>query len=138
MYWHNQLNNKGKNMKNTVIKNAGIHGDVCIQRVTNIDLSTLTPKNSNILAYGEFTGHMHALGTPHTDVREFDAKTLEKFKDQFQMYTGKNGETYVDVKAPTALSHQEHFTHTLETGLYQIGIAREYNPFLDAIEPVKD
>lgn len=65
-----------------------------------------------ILAYGEVTGHAHAL----------PMKAAKRYK------AGSNGKDYVKVNKPAELRHEEHAPINLPEGLYEMRIAREYTP----------
>lgn len=74
----------------------------------------IKPDNGRvILAYGEVTGHAHAL----------PMKAAKQYK------AGSAGKEYVEVTKPTAkLVHEEHAPIDLPQGLYEKRIAREYTP----------
>lgn len=63
-----------------------------------------------VLAYGEVTGHAHAL--PATDAALFLL----------------GGERLLRVKRPTALRHEEHGEIPLRPGLYRVLRQRQYTP----------
>lgn len=97
-------------------------GDVFIAPAT-LPTSGLKPKSLDgkrlILAYGEVTGHAHAI---------LEVEDVEAYE--------KDGITYLRVKAPVSLVHEEHTAQTLTPGDYQITIQREYTP--EAIRNVQD
>jgi hypothetical protein len=123
------------------ISKYGTHGDVQVINVAVLgetpDLSKMKKLDTNVLAHGEVTGHMHALAVPHEGVREF-APSKSGDKETFQVYEDDQGQMYLQVDQDTILSHQEHLTTTVEPGLYKINITREYNPFTDIIDSVRD
>ena len=100
-------------------------GDVYLVPVTSIpENATVRPRDNGrvILAYGEVTGHAHALtaeGVALMEVKD-DASVLE----------------FLKVDAVSALVHEEHGTINIEPGLYQIKHQREYTP--EAIRNVAD
>lgn len=61
-----------------------------------------------VLAYGEATGHAHAIGT------------------EFAKSYVVAGETFVDAKAGAVLVHEEHGQIRLEPGVYRVVRQREY------------
>ncbi|MBX9570867.1 MAG: hypothetical protein K2X77_18380 [Candidatus Obscuribacterales bacterium] len=71
-------------------------------------------KGRVILAYGEVTGHAHALPM--------------KAAVQYKVGSGSNAKEFVETKQPTNLTHEEHAPIELPEGLYQKIIAREYTP----------
>lgn len=93
------------------------HGDVLINPIKEIPKKLKRVPRDNgrvILAYGEVTGHAHAICAPEKSV------TLFQHPD---------GGTYLRVVgAPAELTHEEHATITLPPGYYRIGHQREYFP----------
>ena len=91
-------------------------GDVYITRVNNLDLTDfkpVKPVNGNlILAYGEVTGHHHAL---------IDAPTVK-------LYRNAEGHMIIEVEEETELTHQEHSSIALEPGMYKAYTQEEYDP----------
>jgi hypothetical protein len=91
-------------------------GDVLLQRVDDIPegLQTVPLDNGRvILAYGEVTGHAHAvLG----DV-EFLAADLQELEERF-----------LRVENEAEVVHEEHYTITLPPGGYRVVRQREYTP----------
>lgn len=71
--------------------------------------SEIKPDNGRtILAYGEVTGHAHALPI-----------TAKQYK--------KGNQEYVKITKPCQLRHEEHAPVDLPVGLYEKIIAREYD-----------
>jgi hypothetical protein len=99
-------------------------GDVLlVARSAKIPKSAmLTPRDNGrvVLAYGEVTGHAHALLDDGVDLYEDAAKEVRVLK----------------VDALSSLVHEEHGTITLAPGLYDVIQQREYTP--DAIRNVAD
>jgi hypothetical protein len=79
-------------------------------------------KGRVVLAYGEVTGHAHAI-----EDRNVKLFRDPKLAEMFMMVTGD---------APAALEHEEHSRIDLPPGNYQIIIQREYSP--EAIRNVAD
>ena len=90
-------------------------GDVLIVRVpagtlTNKFKKQKTDKGRVVLAYGEVTGHAHAIpGTACT------------------MYAWE-GDRLIEVTKATKLTHEEHSAITLVPGMYRVIRQREYSP----------
>lgn len=89
-------------------------GDVFLVQVENLpEASTLSevPRDNGrvILAYGEVTGHAHAL-------REKGVT----------LYEGENEQRFLHVEAPSPLVHEEHGRIDLAPGDYRVVIQREY------------
>lgn len=89
-------------------------GDVLLREVRSIpkDAKHKQPKERIVLAYGEVTGHAHAIH----DLENVD------------VFIGANGEMYLGVKRDVALEHEEHATITLPPGNYERVLQREYEP----------
>lgn len=100
-------------------------GDVLIERVDTLPSAALTarPRQGGrlILAAGSVTGHHHAIASVEADL--FEA-------------AGEPGVTYLVARGSVALSHEEHSTITLPTGVYRVSIQKEYTP--QAIRNVAD
>lgn len=98
-------------------------GDVLIERVDSIPTNaTVVPRDKGkvVLAYGEVTGHSHAIAVPKA--------RLLRTADQA---------TYLEVKEALALlEHDEHAPIALPAGKYRVTIQREYSP--EAIRNVQD
>lgn len=101
-------------MQNQVNNQIFRQGDVLVQRV-----DTPIPQGAEkvkldagrvVLAYGEVTGHAHAI----------PGKLAS-------MYTWQ-GDTLLEVRKPTALTHEEHAPIPLEPGTYRVVRQREYHP----------
>ena len=95
------------------VRNQGRQGDILLTRVAalpGICAEIPATEGQVILAYGESSGHTHAM--PATDTRLLD----------FQ------GRAYVEVTGLTAqpLFHQEHETLLLEPGIYSVQIQRQH------------
>ncbi len=90
-------------------------GDVLLVKTQYRDLpgATQMPRDQGriILALGEATGHAHAVAAA-------DAELLEVTE----------GERYLRVDGPAALTHEEHGAIDLEPGLYRVIRQREYGP----------
>ena len=87
-------------------------GDVLVMRVDAVPAEAeQVPWDGRIvLAYGEVTGHAHAISTA-----------------QAKMYSTQ-GERYLAVPAEAKLVHEEHATITLPAGFYRVIQQREYVP----------
>jgi len=89
-------------------------GDVLIESVSAIPKKVKVAKRENgriILAYGEATGHAHAIADQST-----------------KSFVDESGTLFLSVKAGTKIQHQEHLTVNLPVGNYKITIQREYTP----------
>ena len=106
-------------MKNPFVKpNQYRHGDVMLEQISSIPPNALERQGA-ILARGELTGHSHR---------------IENWQAA-QLFT-HNGQTFVQIKQPTAIIHEEHHAIPLEIGFYRYWMQREYHP--KAIVTVRD
>lgn len=91
-------------------------GDVLIRPVAEIPATAqavpVDDRGRVVLAYGEATGHAHAL--PGMKVLMFHDAALAR--------------TFIDVREPTALTHEEHGAIPLPPGRYEVIRQREYAP----------
>jgi hypothetical protein len=95
-------------------------GDVKILKIKSLPSESLIDARDNnvaVLAYGEVTGHKH-------QITEGEVRFL-KFGENNNMFAPK----FLEVLSETAvLTHEEHFPITLDKGIYEISIQREYFP----------
>ena len=97
-------------------------GDVFLKPVESFPTG-IQKLDTNVLAYGEATGHDHRV-----------------VGGQAVVYAAK-GETeakYVDVTEESELVHQEHEAINVPEGQYEVVHEREYSPFDEAIKRVQD
>lgn len=101
-------------------------GDVFIEATSGIDESKLKKVNPDnkrvILAYGEVTGHAHAI--------DFNDAVL------FEVPGTVPPRRMLKVTKETTLRHEEHGPIQLPTGWFEIKLQREYTP--EAIRNVLD
>lgn len=90
-------------------------GDVLLVKTQRRELpgATRVPRDQGriILALGEATGHAHAISAAEAELLEVG-----------------EGERYLRVDGPAALTHEEHGAIDLEPGLYRVIRQREYGP----------
>ncbi len=89
-------------------------GDVGINKISKLpeNVSEVSPDNGrNILAYGEVTGHAHAL--PVNNTRLFRSND--------------NNRLYLVVNEKSLLTHEEHDPLEIDGGVYEIIQQREYD-----------
>lgn len=106
-------------MKNFIAR----QGDVLIFSVKDPEIGKEIPKEKGktILAYGEVTGHSHALHGAHTYLYE---------------HAKKAGEKIIRVEKETELLHQEHSKIKIPAGTFIVRIQKEYSP--EALRDVRD
>lgn len=110
-------------------------GDVFIRKIDKINTEGLTEvkrdRKAFVLAYGEVTGHMHALYGEGTALLENEEGTrflsLEK---ETTLFHGNYGDT----KGTTA----DHDPITLPAGDYEVRIQKEYDWFKEELRNVAD
>lgn len=106
------------------------HGDCILIPVNELPENTrLAPRDAHnraIAAEGEVTGHAHALASPDASIYE-----LIDVEDMPQRFLKVEGE------ASAHISHEEHGTLVVPPGLYEIRIAREWDP-VEGIRRVMD
>jgi hypothetical protein len=116
--WFHQLN-KEMNMK------IYRQGDVLIRTIKAIPegANDVTPKDRIVLAYGEVTGHAHAIAPD--EAREFSMADAAGIVRRF-----------LNVVSEATVRHEEHAPIPLPPGAYEIITQREYHP--EAIRNVAD
>ncbi len=98
-------------------------GDVILKLVSDIPkgANAITAKKRGyILAEGEVTGHAHVINDLDTEVFE------------------KDGVMFIRTSNIATITHEEHKPITLEAGIWQVGIVKEYDPFTEEINQVRD
>ena len=83
-------------------------------------------KNRVVFAYGEVTGHAHA-------VYEKQVKHMDVFQQANRLW-----DFFVRVNEEVEVKHEEHEKITLDKGNWEIIRQREYNYFTQSEERVKD
>lgn len=95
-------------------------GDILLIKVRALPDGAIenTPQDRIVLAYGEVTGHAHALYEPRT-----------KAAPQGKVTAWDAGaERYIQVLEQTALKHEEHAPIDLAPGVYKVVRQVEYTP----------
>lgn len=100
-------------------------GDVGIRAIKALPegVKDVTPKGRIVLAYGEVTGHAHAIA--EGQAREFTMADAAGAVRRF-----------LHVVSEAVVRHEEHAEIPLPAGFYEIIAQREYSP--DAIRSVAD
>ena len=112
-------------------------GDVLLIKVSELPkkVKNVTPKDRIVLAYGEVTGHAHAIYPE----KSLDLTVLDKVKQRFaandtqpmrlkaKLWDG-GAERFLQVIEKTALRHEEHLPIPLDPGVYKVVRQREYDP----------
>lgn len=85
-----------------------------------------------VLAYGEVTGHAHAIADHRSDTRP--AQRAAEIADaaisraKARLLVSPAGERYLEVNEPVTLSHEEHTAHAIPPGIYKLPQQVEYSP----------
>ncbi len=99
-------------MKSRVKRDTYRQGDVLLLRIDRLPENAYPVEREDriVLAYGEVTGHAHALSTQYAT-----------------MYMWK-GDRLLDCRPGAKLEHEEHATIVLPAGVYKVIQQREYVP----------
>lgn len=101
-------------MKSQMMNRLVRQGDVLLKPILRMP-SGVRPrgdKDGIVLAYGEVTGHAHAIHD----------------LDNCDVLVGSDGRVFLKVKASVDLRHEEHSTIQVLPGNYEVVIQREYSP----------
>ncbi|MDE2022030.1 MAG: hypothetical protein KGI71_03965 [Patescibacteria group bacterium] len=114
-------------------------GDVQLQPIAKLPPGCIEiPADGNriVLAYGEVTGHAHAI-YDHLDLSskerpgaadEIAQAAIERARSKARLWKAPSGERYLEVIAPVTLRHEEHTQHDLAPGVYHLPTQVEYTP----------
>ena len=95
------------------------HGDVFLEQVDQLP-EKVQPKPGRVVAWGEVTGHSHALGMDDL------------------LYEAPDGTVYVRATEDTLITHEEHGVIPLPTGIWRVTYQREWDPYAEAARRVVD
>ena len=100
-------------------------GDVLLVKVDKIPKGAkdVTPDDRIVLAYGEVTGHAHAIYEPQTKNKPLGKAKIFDFET----------ERFLRVMEQTALKHEEHTEIPLPAGDYKVIRQKEYSPERDRL-----
>jgi hypothetical protein len=84
-------------------------------------------KGRIVLAYGEATGHAHAIAD-HGISAKAAAEIAEAAIARAKLWRAPSGERFLDVRETVHLKHEEHTQHAIPPGIYQIPTQVEYTP----------
>ena len=102
-------------------------GDVALVLVKALPEGCVEVPNDKgriILAYGELTGHAHAIADHISP--EAAAEIAEAAIARARLFHAPNGERYLEVREAVTLRHEEHTAHTVPPGIYQLPRQVEY------------
>lgn len=110
-------------------------GDVLLTPVASLPAGCIEvplDKGRIVLAYGEVTGHAHAIADHGQAVRtigpEAAAEIAEAAIARARLWKAPTGERYLQVTEPVTIEHEEHTAHTIPPGIYQVPQQVEYTP----------
>jgi hypothetical protein len=113
-------------------------GDVLLQQVAALPANCTeiaADGDRIVLAYGEVTGHAHAIydhvkqapiGSGAAD--EIAEAAIARAKSKARLFKTADGARYLQVTETVTLRHEEHTAHTLPPGIYQLPTQVEYTP----------
>lgn len=112
-------------------------GDVLLQPVASLPVGcTEVPhdKGRIVLAYGEVTGHAHAIADHRVESDSRPAQRAEEIADaaisraKARLLVAPSGERFLEVIDTVHLTHEEHTAHTILPGVYKLPQQVEYTP----------
>jgi hypothetical protein len=115
------------------------HGDMTIFQVTKDQVKGMETAELKrlTLGLGEVTGHSHevialddSIIIEHHNVAGYDSAEIKDLTDRENIF--------FEVKGRAVIMHEEHGPITLEEGIYLRTTQRQYNPFTQALEKVRD
>lgn len=80
-----------------------------------------------VLAYGEVTGHAHAIAD-HRAQRAMEIADAAIARAKARLLVSPTGERYLEVTESVTLSHEEHTAHVIPVGVYLLPTQVEYTP----------
>lgn len=103
-------------------------GDVLLVKVDDLPQGKdVTPEDRIVLAYGEITGHAHAV---YPEVKVIDGEKKQVLPAKLW---DAGAERYLQVLEKTALKHEEHAPIDLPVGNYKVIQQREYDPQMNRL-----
>lgn len=82
-----------------------------------------------VLAYGEVTGHAHAIADHRVTPADTRAVEIaEAAIARARLWRAPTGERYLEVREAVTLRHEEHTAHPIPPGVYKLPVQVEYTP----------
>lgn len=114
-------------------------GDVLLVPVAALPADCTEVPNDHgriVLAYGEVTGHAHAIADHRVSVdarpgqraAEVADATIARAQAKARLLVAPTGERYLEVREAVTLSHEEHTAHAIPPGIYKLPQQVEYEP----------
>ena len=114
-------------------------GDILLEPIKDLNLKNMKPREDNILAIGEATGHRHWLDTTNPSIYEDNHgnEFVHLIENTFLVHSGPDQEPVYTVEE--AQKKDLHIALNIRAGQYIIrrGIMLE-DPFLNRTRPVID
>jgi hypothetical protein len=104
-------------------------GDVLLMLASNLPADCVEvplDKGRIVLAYGEVTGHAHAIADHISGAAA--AEIADAAISRARLWRAPTGERYLEVRAAVTLKHEEHTHHVIPPGIYQLPTQVEYTP----------
>ena len=109
-------------------------GDVQLQPVKALPDGCVEIDNDRgriVLAYGEVTGHAHAIAD-HITKREIGPEAAAEIAEaaiaRARLWRAPNGDRFLEVRQTVHLTHEEHTEHALLPGIYHLPVQVQYTP----------
>lgn len=113
-------------------------GDVLLLQVAALPSQCTTlPAEGNrlVLAFGEVTGHAHAIYDHCADAptkaqvaSDLATAAIARAQAKARLWQGPNGDRYLEVTTAVTLQHEEHTQHQIPPGIYHLPRQVEYTP----------
>lgn len=113
-------------------------GDVLLLQVVALPSQcTVLPVEGNrlVLAFGEMTGHAHAIYDHYADApttaenaSDLAIAAIARAQAKARLWNSPNGDRYLEVTATVTLQHEEHTQHQIPPGIYHLPRQVEYTP----------
>lgn len=119
--------NKELSMKTRHIR----QGDVLLQPVAKLPANCAEvplDKGRIVLAYGEVTGHAHAIADHHNTARAAEIADAAIARAKARLLVAPSGERFLEVVETVTLRHEEHTAHAIPPGIYKLPVQVEYTP----------
>jgi hypothetical protein len=117
------------------MKNVIRQGDVALRPVSKLPegCQEIAPDGNRIvLAYGEVTGHAHAIydynSVGEASASEIAGAAISRAMSKARLVVAPDGNRYLEVFETVNLKHEEHTFHSLAPGVYRLPTQVEYTP----------
>lgn len=105
-------------------------GDVALFPVSQLPAGCTEIPNDNgriVLAHGEVTGHAHAIADHVTMDPAAAGEIMQAAiaRAKARLWQSPSGDRYLEVREPVSLSHEEHSTHVIPPGIYEVPVQVE-------------